>query len=163
MRLRRSSVSASSKRNVGGRGMGMEESVDSPPRGVVFAKLVGRVNVKDDEEVDDAEMLNIESSGTRSTSSSSRGRGGGGGRVIRDTFDREFIESGIDALRRMSDGMERNLPSWTITKYEVDRESNVGVGFFSDVHKETWRGRTVAVKVLAETTPLKLFVREVEI
>ncbi|EDR03117.1 uncharacterized protein LACBIDRAFT_238810 [Laccaria bicolor S238N-H82] len=59
--------------------------------------------------------------------------------------------------------METNLPSWTITKYEVDRENKIGVGFFSDVYKGTWRGRTVAVKVLAETTPRKLFVREVEI
>jgi abelson tyrosine-protein kinase 1 len=34
----------------------------------------------------------------------------------RDTLDKEFIESGIDALRRMSRGVETSLPSWTITK-----------------------------------------------
>ena len=34
----------------------------------------------------------------------------------RDTLDREFIESGIDCLRRMSRGIETTLPSWTITK-----------------------------------------------
>ena len=34
----------------------------------------------------------------------------------RDTLDREFIESGIDCLRRMSRGVETSLPSWTITK-----------------------------------------------
>ena len=34
----------------------------------------------------------------------------------RDTLDREFIESGIDSLRRMSRGIETSLPSWTITK-----------------------------------------------
>ena len=34
----------------------------------------------------------------------------------KDTLDREFIESGIDALRRMSRGVETSLPSWTITK-----------------------------------------------
>ena len=34
----------------------------------------------------------------------------------RDTLDREFIESGIDCLRRMSRGIETSLPSWTITK-----------------------------------------------
>ena len=34
----------------------------------------------------------------------------------RDTLDREFIESGIDCLRRMSPGKETSLPSWTITK-----------------------------------------------
>ena len=37
------------------------------------------------------------------------------------------------------------------------------MGFFSDVYKGRWRGRTVAIKVLAETTPRKLFVNEVEI
>ena len=34
----------------------------------------------------------------------------------RDTLDREFIENGIDCLRRMSRGIETSLPSWTITK-----------------------------------------------
>jgi hypothetical protein len=34
----------------------------------------------------------------------------------KDTLDREFIESGIDCLRRMSRGVETSLPSWTITK-----------------------------------------------
>lgn len=34
----------------------------------------------------------------------------------KDTLDREFIENGIDALRRMSHGVETSLPSWTITK-----------------------------------------------
>ncbi len=33
-----------------------------------------------------------------------------------DTLDREFIETGIDALRRLSHGAELNLPSWTITR-----------------------------------------------
>ncbi|EDQ99542.1 uncharacterized protein LACBIDRAFT_147030, partial [Laccaria bicolor S238N-H82] len=51
---------------------------------------------------------------------------------------------------------------WTITKYEIDPESKIGVGFFSDVYKGTWRGRTVAVKALAKTTSRKLFVREIE-
>jgi len=36
----------------------------------------------------------------------------------KDTLHQEFIESGIDALRRMSKGAEATtLPSWTITKY----------------------------------------------
>lgn len=35
-----------------------------------------------------------------------------------DTIHREFVESGIDCLRRMS-GEDTTVPSWTITKYEV--------------------------------------------
>jgi abelson tyrosine-protein kinase 1 len=147
-----------------GEGMGMEESVDSPPRGVVLGKVVRRVSVEDGGEVNRAEsVLSIESPGPSTASSSSSTSWGGRGKVRKDTLDREFIESGIDALRRMSRGMETNLPSWTITKYEVDRESKIGVGFFSDVYKGIWKGRTVAVKVLAETTPRKVFVREIEI
>ncbi|KAI0945901.1 hypothetical protein AcV7_010017 [Taiwanofungus camphoratus] len=83
-------------------------------------------------------------------------------RTPRDTLDREFIETGIDALRRLSTA-EVTLPSWTITRYEVDREEKIGIGFFSDVYKGTWRDRMVAIKVLAPTTPRQLFVHEVTI
>lgn len=44
------------------------------------------------------------------------GSGGSGDGRARDTLDREFIESGIDALRRVSTGPDMSLPSWTITK-----------------------------------------------
>ncbi|KAJ3903739.1 hypothetical protein F5879DRAFT_803026 [Lentinula edodes] len=96
----------------------------------------------------------------------------------KDTLDKEFIESGIDALRRMSRSTAdpaRLLPSWTITRYEIDREEKIGVGFFSDVYKGTWHtspslsfyssysSRVVAIKVLAETTPRSLFLRETAI
>ncbi|KAJ6627483.1 hypothetical protein B0H10DRAFT_2161143 [Mycena sp. CBHHK59/15] len=82
--------------------------------------------------------------------------------MARDTLDREFIEGGIDALRRMSKG-GAPLPSWTITRYEVDRDVKIGIGFFSDVYQGTWRGRTVAIKCLTEATPRDLFLREVNI
>ena len=84
-------------------------------------------------------------------------------RASRDTLDREFLESGIEALTRMSKGTELSLPPWTITKWEVDREEKIGVGYFSDVYKGSWRGMAVAIKMLAPTTPRKLFVHEVEI
>lgn len=55
--------------------------------------------------------------------SSARGSGWSGSSKStesgRDTLDREFIESGIDALRRvsMSRGQDLNLPNWTITRF----------------------------------------------
>ena len=87
----------------------------------------------------------------------------GASRRSPDTLDREFMETGIDALRRLSQGTDLGLPSWTITRYEIDLETKVGFGFFSDVYRGTWRRHTVAIKVLAETTPRKIFVHEVEI
>ncbi|KAJ3574855.1 hypothetical protein NP233_g1485 [Leucocoprinus birnbaumii] len=80
----------------------------------------------------------------------------------KDTLEREFIETGIDSLRRMSKSTT-TLPSWTITRFEIDCTSRVGVGFFSDVYEGTWRGQTVAIKVLRDFTSSRLFVREVEI
>jgi abelson tyrosine-protein kinase 1/abelson tyrosine-protein kinase 2 len=62
-------------------------------------------------------------SGTQSnlTASTNASASGGNGSASderpRDTLDREFIESGIDALRRVSNGPDMSLPSWTITKW----------------------------------------------
>lgn len=80
-----------------------------------------------------------------------------------DILDRQFIVTGINALRRLSKGTDLGLPSWTITRFEVDLGERVGFGSFSDVYCGTWRKHTVAVKVLAETTPRKLFLREIQI
>jgi len=49
------------------------------------------------------------------------------------------------------------------SRYEVDREEKIGIGSFSDVFRGTWRGRAVAIKVLAESTPRTLFVHEIGI
>ncbi|KIJ12984.1 hypothetical protein PAXINDRAFT_100924 [Paxillus involutus ATCC 200175] len=102
----------------------------------------------------------------------------GMGRI--DTLDREFMENGIDVMARLSNigvridhddsgraGEEGvapwNLPNWTITRYEVDRTRKIGIGFFSDVYLGRWRAHTVAIKVLAPTTPRSLFVHEINI
>lgn len=48
-------------------------------------------------------------------------------------------------------------------RFEIDCGPRIGVGFFSDVYEGTWRGQTVAVKVLRDFASSRLFVREVEI
>ncbi|KAJ7268729.1 hypothetical protein B0H12DRAFT_64026 [Mycena haematopus] len=105
----------------------------------------------------------IERSISASSSATSATAASTSAAVGRDMLDREFMESGIDALRRLSKGGEMGLPSWTITRYEVDRDVKIGMGFFSDVYRGTWRNRTVAIKVLAECTPRELFIKEVGI
>ncbi|KAG6855823.1 hypothetical protein H0H87_010489 [Tephrocybe sp. NHM501043] len=106
----------------------------------------------------------IQAGGVPASTSKESGSGAEAGWGRDTTLDREFIESGIDALRRMSRGAgipTSSLPSWTITRYEITRDVRIGVGFFSDVYRGSWRGRTVAIKVLAPTTPRELFIREV--
>jgi hypothetical protein len=84
-----------------------------PGKGVVVTKVVRKVDQKEGEGPDgtlrrSTTIISIDSSSSSSSGHSSERR--------RDTLDREFIESGIDALRRMSRGVETSLPSWTITK-----------------------------------------------
>jgi hypothetical protein len=73
-------------------------------------------------------------------------------------LDREVTKRGIDALRRLSlhrgVGVE-GLPSpgtfdsfYCVLilhgfRYEVIREEKIGIGFFSDVHRGTWRQRHI--------------------
>jgi hypothetical protein len=62
--------------------------------------------------------LNIERSISASSSATSA-TAASTAAVGRDMLDREFMESGIDALRRLSlsRGGELGLPSWTITRF----------------------------------------------
>ncbi|KZV66754.1 kinase-like protein [Peniophora sp. CONT] len=83
---------------------------------------------------------------------------------VLDGFGRQFIMAGIEALVRLSQGTNISVPSWTITRDEVELKEEIGRGFFSKVYKGQCRGRTVAVKELdAITSTRKLFVNEVDI
>jgi hypothetical protein len=90
-----------------------DDGAEVPPgQGVVVAKVVKKVSQKRAGGLlkRSRTIISIESSSS-STSSS-----GHSSEKKRDTLDREFIESGIDCLRRMSRGGVTSLPSWTITK-----------------------------------------------
>ena len=79
----------------------------SPSKSAVVTVLkeveVGATSRKRSETMDSFDTLSSMSRGYRSERR-------------RDTLHTEFIESGIDCLRRMSRGIETSLPSWTITK-----------------------------------------------
>ncbi|RXW12585.1 hypothetical protein EST38_g13269, partial [Candolleomyces aberdarensis] len=66
-------------------------------------------------------------------------------------------------LRSIQGKYHDRRPSNTVTKYEVNRERQIGVGGFSKVYRGTWNDRTVAIKVLKLKVTNKLFIREVEI
>ncbi|KAF8547149.1 hypothetical protein OG21DRAFT_959723 [Imleria badia] len=99
-------------------------------------------------------------------------------------LDRKFMQSGIEAMMRLTsfvakqprdEGAEGNLgdgagavgtsklPSWTITRYEVIRTRKIGMGFLSDVYLGHWRKLTVVVKVLAHSVSREAFVRHIEL
>lgn len=60
--------------------------------------------------------INVTESSRNNTNSSSNTGSSGVDTPPRDTLDREFMEGGIDALRRLSRGGVSVLPSWTITR-----------------------------------------------
>lgn len=86
-----------------------------PPRSKGrLIKMVRRLSVQGSSSASPSSSL--KRSGTTATIRTSSS--GSSGEEEVDTLDREFLESGIDALRRMSEGHEAtlSLPSWTITK-----------------------------------------------
>ncbi|THG99343.1 hypothetical protein EW026_g2979 [Hermanssonia centrifuga] len=139
-------------------------------QGIVDGVLGGKVSDPETHEADASlsRRNTLDSSHTRTSSKSqdshttSASRSG----ASHDTLDREFIESGIETLLRLSIRAGKppsslSLPPWTITRYEVDRDVQIGMGFFSSVWRGTYKGRTVAVKILAPWTPRDTFQREV--
>ncbi|KAF8066474.1 hypothetical protein FPV67DRAFT_1669970 [Lyophyllum atratum] len=78
-------------------------------------------------------------------------------------LDRAFIERELRALQSAYKGVLPVLPSWTITKFEVDLYELIGRGFFSTVYRGSWHGRSVAVKVLEVHTSNESFVNEINV
>ncbi|KAI1781946.1 kinase-like domain-containing protein [Ganoderma leucocontextum] len=94
---------------------------------------------------------------TNSYMSNSFASSAGGSRTPRDTLVREFFENGINVLRRASNQLVP-LPSWTITRYEVEPGEKTGEG---SVHMGTWDSHVVAIKELTSTAPKELFEHQV--
>jgi abelson tyrosine-protein kinase 1 len=98
---------------------------EGPPAEDVAAKFVGSGKEKEKEKKGKETGLVGLLKRTKTMVSAQSGRGSvesgsgsGSDGWNRDTLDREFIECGIDALRRMSSGLDTasSLPSWTITR-----------------------------------------------
>ncbi|KAJ3002392.1 hypothetical protein NUW54_g5872 [Trametes sanguinea] len=81
--------------------------------------------------------------------------------VLPDEVEKEFMVAGISALKRMSANVI--LPSWTITRFELDKGKQIGAGGWANVHEGKWNGRVVAIKELAAPTARELFQKEVSI
>jgi hypothetical protein len=87
-----------------------ERKPESPVVAFKAAPLLRKFSLRRD----DRTVAGLPRPGTVDSSNSSGASVGAADKA--DTLDREFMESGIEALVRMSRGVETNLPSWTITK-----------------------------------------------
>lgn len=85
-----------------------------PPTKGGLTKMVRRISMQSNAPVLRGQLKRSKTASSQApTNSSSEGKGP----KAKDTLDREFIESGIDALRRMSQDIDGlSLPSWTITR-----------------------------------------------
>ena len=52
---------------------------------------------------------------------------------------------------------------WTITRWEIARTQQIGIGFYSEVFIGNWKGQVVAIKVVSPSTPADLFLHEARI
>jgi len=130
-----------SERDMAEGGSSMEGSGTLPPKGVILGKITRKVSLKEGAGPEhgppqrSSTVISMESSSSSEVSTS----GASSSEIRRrDTLDREFIETGIDALRRMSRGVETTVPTWTITKlvflilfWKCRRDYNILIYSFS--------------------------------
>jgi hypothetical protein len=99
-----------------------QDGAEEPPPGqrIVKGKVVRKLTVNEVESsgrtAKRTETMDTVISVDSSSSSGASHGGSSSDAKRKDTLNLEFIESGIDCLRRMSRGGETTVPSWTITR-----------------------------------------------
>ncbi|KDQ12658.1 hypothetical protein BOTBODRAFT_414223 [Botryobasidium botryosum FD-172 SS1] len=82
-----------------------------------------------------------------------------------DSIERRFLEKGMQAMQRRSNG-KRIIPDvFIITSLDIviHQDKKLGVGGFGQVFEADWQGTTVAVKVLEKGIPNYVFESEIEV
>lgn len=80
-----------------------------------------------------------------------------------DPVEERFLQTGIQALQRVSGAGSAPLPMWRVTESDIDwvNSSSIGAGFSAEIFKCRWKGLAVAVKRLKIAIPYQLFAQEV--
>ncbi|KAJ2920471.1 hypothetical protein H1R20_g16622, partial [Candolleomyces eurysporus] len=75
----------------------------------------------------------------------------------------DFIQRGVDAMKRMTQTDEVECPEWAINKFKILELETIGYGSFSTVRRALWNGQVVALKILSPKTKRTVFENEMRI
>ncbi|EJD39208.1 kinase-like protein [Auricularia subglabra TFB-10046 SS5] len=82
----------------------------------------------------------------------------------RGSVERQFAESGLATLQRMSGSSPGKEPDWVISPFDLEwDETPMDSGGFGTVHRGLWRRTEVAIKFLPSETRQKVLMNEVNI
>lgn len=82
----------------------------------------------------------------------------------RDSVERQFAETGLATLQRMSGSSPGKEPDWVISPFDLEwDETPMDSGGFGTVHRGLWRRTEVAIKFLPSETRQKVLMNEVNI
>ncbi|KAG8904779.1 hypothetical protein FRB99_001211 [Tulasnella sp. 403] len=87
-------------------------------------------------------------------------------KAVDHSVERDILKVVLASFQRSTrKKLPTNPPSWTITSFdvEIDTEARLGSGGFGTVKKGRWNGLVVAVKLMTRETDLKLLLKEIEV